>query len=298
MTQRTLNESFVPGGKRPIALIWPCLMQIEQRPARAGWQWIKDGFALLRSYPIPLLTLTFLYLLMLTVPSMLPGIGGFLPLLLTPLLAVGLMTAMLSAEQGRLPLPRLLFQGLRVDGAQAWKPLLILGGLNLVTTLGALMLASLVDDGTLMRLITGQVERDDPGLAEIDLMIAAAVFLILYTPIQMALWFAPLFVAWHRIAPVKAMFFSLVAVWRNRGAFLIYALGWLAIAVALSMAIQILSRTLDPGPLILSFVLSPLSLAMLAALYASSWISYRDTVRDEFRDIATLDERTNKKNPP
>ncbi|NBS98668.1 MAG: hypothetical protein EBT08_21370, partial [Betaproteobacteria bacterium] len=62
-------------------------MQIEQRPARAGWQWIKDGFALLRSYPIPLLTLTFLYLLMLTVPSMLPGIGGFIPLLLTPLLA-------------------------------------------------------------------------------------------------------------------------------------------------------------------------------------------------------------------
>jgi len=160
------------------------------------------------------------------------------------------------------------------------------------------MLASLVDDGTLMRLITGQVERDDPGLGEIDLMIAAAVFLVLYTPIQMALWFAPLFVAWHRIAPVKSMFFSLVAVWRNRGAFLIYALGWLAIAVALSMAIQILSRTLDPGPLILSFVLSPLSLAMLAALYASSWISYRDTVRDGFRDIAALDEQTNKKNPP
>ena len=273
-------------------------MQIEQRPARAGWQWIKDGFALLRSYPIPLLTLTFLYLLMLTVPSMLPGIGGFLPLLLTPLLAVGLMTAMLSAEQGRLPLPRLLFQGFRTGDAQAWKPLLILGGLNLVTTLGALMLASLVDDGTLMRLITGQVERDDPGLAEIDLMIAAAVFLVLYTPIQMALWFAPLFVAWHRIAPVKAMFFSLVAVWRNRSAFMIYALGWLAIAVALSMAIQILSRTLDPGPLILSFVLSPLSLTMLAALYASSWISYRDTVRDEFRDLAAVDEPTNKKNPP
>ena len=254
-------------------------MQIEQQPPRMGWQWIKDGFVLLRKQPIPLLTLTFLYLLMLTVPSMFPGIGGFLPLLLTPLLAVGLMTAMLAAEQDRLPLPRLLFQGFRVDEAKAWKPLLILGGLNLVATLAALMLASLIDDGTLMRLITGQLERDDPGLETADLMIAAGVFLLLYTPIQMALWFAPLFVAWHRIAPVKAMFFSLIAVWRNRGAFLVFGLCWLAIAVALSMAIQIIARTLDPGPLLLSLVLSPLSLIMLAALYASSWITYRDTVR-------------------
>jgi hypothetical protein len=40
------------------------------------------------------------------------------------------------------------------------------------------------------------------------------------------------------------------------------------------------------------------ALAMLASLYASAWISYRDTVRDEFRDIAAGDEPTNTKNPP
>ena len=66
-------------------------MHIEQLPARAGWQWVLKGFALVRRQPLPILSLTFLYLMMLTAPSIIPSIGGLLPLLLTPLLAVGLV---------------------------------------------------------------------------------------------------------------------------------------------------------------------------------------------------------------
>lgn len=266
-------------------------MQVERRPAAAGWQWIREGFGLLRKQPLPLLSITLLYLLLLTLPSILPEVGGFLPLLLTPILAVGLMSALMAAEQGRVPPPRLLLQGFRADQRRALKPLLVLGGLNLIATLGALLIASLIDDGTLMRLVTGRLERDDPGLGEVDLLLAAGGFLVLYTPLQMALWFAPLFVAWHRLAPVQAMFYSLVAVWRNRAAFAVYALAWLGIGLAISLAIQLIARTLDPGPLLLSLVLSPLSLAMLAALYASTWISYRDTIREAPRDHSRTGSR-------
>jgi hypothetical protein len=264
-------------------------MHIEQLPARAGWQWVLKGFALVRRQPLPILSLTFLYLMMLTAPSIIPSIGGLLPLLLTPLLAVGLMTAMLAVEQGRAALPRLLIQAFYTDGGKAWKPLLILGGLNLTMTLGTILIASIADNGTLMRMMTGHLERDDPGLGEVDLLVAAALFLTLYTPVQMALWFSPLFVAWHRVPPIKAMFFSLIAVWRNRAPFMVYSISWLAIAVVLSMAIQLIIRLFDPSPLLLSIFLSPLSLTMLAALYASSWVSYRETVQTDTVAVDPID---------
>ncbi len=47
----------------------------------------------------------------------------------------------------------------------------------------------------------------------------------------MAMWYAPVFVAWHRLQPVKALFYSLVGVWRNRSAFAVYLLGWIAVAI-------------------------------------------------------------------
>jgi hypothetical protein len=86
------------------------------------------------------------------------------------------------------------------------------------------------------------------------------------------------FVAWHRLHPVKALFYSLVGVWRNRSAFSVYLLGWIAVAIGLSVALQ-LAKPLLPGSL-LPLLLSPLSLVMLAALYCSFWPSYRDVVED------------------
>jgi hypothetical protein len=92
------------------------------------------------------------------------------------------------------------------------------------------------------------------------------------------MWYAPMFVAWHRLHPTKALFYSLVGVWRNRSAFVVYLLGWLAVAIGLSVALQ-LAKPLLPGSL-MPLLLSPLSLGMLAALYCSFWPSYRDVVHD------------------
>lgn len=43
-------------------------------------------------------------------------------------------------------------------------------------------------------------------------------------PMVLAFWFAPLLTAWNAIPPAKSLFFSLVAVWRNWRAFLLYGL--------------------------------------------------------------------------
>lgn len=259
-------------------------MQVLKMSAPTGWRWVADGFRLLRRQPLALLAMVFLFLIVLTLPTIIPMVGGFLPLLLTPMLSFGLMCAFRVADRGQLPRPGMLFAGLREARGAAWRPLLLLGAFNALATLVALTLTTLVDGGTLMRIATGTIGSDDPGLRQNSLVVAALLFLLVYTPIQMALWYAPMFVAWHRQRLTQSLFFSFVAVWRNRGAFLAFALGWLAVAFMVSLAVQLLRGLVGASPLLASFVLSPLSLAMLTALYGSIWATYRDPIRDE--DVA------------
>ena len=63
-------------------------MHIEQLPAKTGRTWVLDGFRLLRRAPLPLLALTFIYLLVLMVATLIPLIGPFAPMMLTPALII------------------------------------------------------------------------------------------------------------------------------------------------------------------------------------------------------------------
>lgn len=253
-------------------------MQVTRAPARIGWRWVAEGFSLLRRHPLALLGITVLFLFSVMLPSILPVIGQFAPLVLMPALSVGYMQAVRTAAAGRMPSPWTLYDGLRAQKGRGARPLLLLGAINCLLTVLALALSSIADGGTLFRIATGTIAGDDPALGDRSLVFAAVIFLVLYTPVQMAMWYAPMFVAWHRLHPARALFYSLVGVWRNRSAFAVYLLGWVAVAIGLSIALQ-LAKPLLPGSL-MPLLLSPLSLVMLAALYCSFWPSYRDVVQD------------------
>jgi hypothetical protein len=218
--------------------------------------------------------------MLLSLSVVIPLVGAVSPLVLTPALMVGLMHAVRSAEAGRMPSPGLLFAGFRDAGGTAWRPLLVLGGFNAAATLAALALAALADGGTLMRLATGQAGADEVGADESSMLYAAVVFVLVYTPIQMAMWYAPLFAAWHKVPPAKALFFSFFAVWRNKWAFLVFGAGWFAVAFLASLAVRLLDSLLGDSPVLLSMLLSPLSLVLITAVYCSFWASYRDAVVD------------------
>ena len=256
-------------------------MQIASLPAAIGRRWAFEGFSLLRRFPVPLLAITFLYLLVLMTTTLIPVVGPIAPMVLTPVFAIGIMHAARSADRGELPTPQMLFAGFRDAGGRAWRPLLVLGGVNAVSTLAALAAGSLADSGTLLHIATGQAPTEDPSLGDTSLVLASLLFLVVYTPVQAALWYAPMFVAWHRISPPKALFFSAVAVLRNKGAFAVYLLTWFVVALVASLAIQALKLLVGDAPLLLSMVLSPLSLVVLTALYCSFWPTYRDAVLAE-----------------
>lgn len=253
-------------------------MQINPLPAAVGWRWVRDGFGLLRRQPVALLAITFLNLMLLSLSVLIPLFGPVAPLVLTPPLMVGIMHAMRATDANQTPSPALLFAGFRDASGNAWQPLLLLGAFNAAATLIALGLAALADGGTLMKLATGQMRADESLVDETSLVYSAIVFVLLYTPVQMALWYAPLLTAWHGVPPFKALFFSFVAVLRNKGAFLVFALSWFGLALVASFVVRVLDALLGESPVLLSMLLSPLSLILITAVYCSFWPTYRDAV--------------------
>ncbi len=256
-------------------------MQVARLPASAGRRWVADGFRLLRRQPVPMLLLVVLCMLLLGVSSVIPLVGPLAWALGTPVLLVGLMHAVRAIDRGEVPAPRMLLAGLKDDGGKAVKPLVILGVVNLVASLVALAIASLLAGGmpdAAMR-PPGGTDAPQDQIPDLSLLLGPAIFLLLYTPVQMALWYAPLFVAWHGVAPRKAMFFSFVATWRNRWAFVQFALTWFAVALAASLIFRLLESIFGEGSQLLAFfVLSPVSLVMTGALLCSLWPTYRDAV--------------------
>ncbi len=253
-------------------------MQIARLPATTGFRWVLDGFRLLRRQPVALVAIAFLNLALMGVSMIVPIIGSLGPLILTPIFMVGMMQAVRTAEAGQNPSPLTLFAGFRDDRGRAWKPLLGLGAINAVATVLALAASAMAGGDALVQMATGRLDPSDPRLNDAALAGALAVFILIYLPIQLATWYAPLFIAWDRVPLMKSMFFSIAAILRNRWAFLAYALGWVAFAVVASIVLRLLQGLLAGSPLLWSVVLMPLWLVGITAVYCSFWATYRDAV--------------------
>lgn len=262
-------------------------MQVSRLPASAGRRWVAEGFRLLRRQPVPLLLLVVICMFLLGISSAIP-LGPFVWALGTPLLLVGLMRAVRAVDRGDTPSPKMLLAAIQEDGGRAVKPLLLLGLTNVIASMVALgivtmLVGGLPDPGALSA--PDGSNAPAPGevpLPDASLLLAPALFLLLYIPVQMALWYSPLFVAWHRVPPRKAMFFSFVATWRNRWAFVQFGLTWFVVALVVSLVFRLLEAVFgEDSSMLAFFVLSPVSLVMTGALLCSLWPTYRDVVLPE-----------------
>ena len=271
-------------------------MHVRQVGAAQGWRWVVGGFRLLATKPLALLALLVFDLFLLLMPSVLPLVGTLMPTLLTPVFAVGLMVAMRTTDRGGNPTPQMLFAAFGDEGGRAWRSLLMLGAVNAIATMVAIALSAFADGGALLESMTGHEGGEAPGAASDDgtgpgpaddetglvlpsVSLALLVFLLLLLPIQAATWYAPLLIAWHRIPVGKSLFFSLVAVWRNKAAFLVYILSWIAAAASISTIVTLLRVSLLAGAgTVTSMLFFFVSLAILTAMYGSVWLSYRDVI--------------------
>jgi hypothetical protein len=256
-------------------------MQVNIVPAKQGGRWVLDGISYIRAQPLAMLAVTFLYVLCLIVPSIIPGLGFAAPLIFVPFLSVGLVHCARAADRKQTVVPSMLFGALKDSEGQAWKPLLLMGIVNAVFTFLALGFASILDGGTLFKLVTGVLKPDDPALKDkTTIVMGFASFLLVYVPLQMTMWYSPIFIAWHKMGVGQAMFSSFFAVLQNKGAFFRYAITWFGIMMCVSFVINI-AAMLTKSTVLVSFLTLPISTIAIAAVYASFWPSYRDAVGED-----------------
>ncbi len=270
---------------------------MEKLPAKTGWLWVKDGFALFRKQAAEVSTLFLSYMFLMLALGIVPVIGQLLPLILVPVFAMSFMQACANIEQGKRVYPNLLLVGFR---SPALKTLLVVAakayaddGVQVperqyvtfgqpVAECDALVVSwagiavgasSLVDGGVFWKAMTG------PGLDAKDIegsnirlgMIVAA---LVYIPAAMAFWFAAPLITWQKMPLGKALFYSFFAVLRCGKAFTLYGLAWLGIGVILPATVSTIVALLINNITVVVFILLPLSIILTVIMYCSFYPTY------------------------
>lgn len=249
-------------------------MKLRDVPAGIGLQWVGLGMRTFLRQPLALAGLFFMFMATVSVLSVIPLLGTLLAAVLTPAANFGLMAASREAANGRFPMPAILISGLRAGPAQT-RSMLILGGLYAGSLLIVLTLAMLLGPDAVPMEADGTVTPDamrallgSPGLW---------LAMLLYVPISMMFWHAPALVHWHAVPPVKSLFFSLLACWQNRGALLLFGIGWMGVFLAFGLMMSLLSALFGES---MGFILYPAVLMVASMFYASVYFTFRDSFDD------------------
>jgi hypothetical protein len=247
-------------------------MKLNSVAPKEGYTWIRQGIWLFKQNPLGFLMLVFMYIFAAQLAVLVPVIGIFAVLLLTPTLSVGFMTACRLAIQKERIRPSVYVTALQ-STPLVRKRILQLGLVYAALILAlSFVLSLLVDFELLIPLMT----NDKPITSEAINQIYLILFFggLLYVPVAMLMWFSPVLVAWADMSIAQALFSSAVACWANRGAFFIYLAIWGAILIAIPLTIGSIFDALDLGQAA-SFIIAPISMAGLTVMHCSFFATWK-----------------------
>jgi hypothetical protein len=263
-------------------------MQARRLPAERGTWWLLEGFRLFRRNPPLITALTLIYLVLVQgIVSVLPGIGPILLPLALPALTLLVANGCRLVDEGRAPSKETLLLGLRGNGIA----MLRLGGLQLAGAVLLVLVNLALSDGNVPDPFAG---FGDPGplgdggvtapadpAHEAAMLWALLRLMLLSLPLVLAFWFAPFLTGWEGVSPLKALFFSVVASWRNWRALGMFGLGAVVIAGIVPGFILIVTSQIAGLALSVAFIALRMVLIFLVApvLTASIYVSYRDIFR-------------------
>jgi hypothetical protein len=249
-------------------------MKLQIVPAKQGLVWVKQGIRTFWRQPLAFTGLFFLFMAWVSVLSMVPFIGAALALLVLPAATLGLMVATEQAASGKFPMPTVMLVAFRA-GQQRLKAMLLLGVLYALSFLAVMAISALVDGGGFAKVYLANAPITPEVVNDTDFQTAMWLTTIMYVPLSMLFWHAPALVHWHGVPPVKSLFFSAIACWRNLGAFAVYLLAWAGVFVACAVLILLISSALGGNDLSAA-VLMPGALLMAAMFFTSVYFSVKD----------------------
>ena len=247
-------------------------MKLNSVAPKEGYTWIRQGIWLFKQNPLGFLMLVFMYVFAAQLAVIIPVIGVFAVLLLTPALSVGFMTACRQGIQKERISPMVYLVALR-SGILIRKRILQLGLIYTVLILAlSFVLSLLVDFESLLPLMTSDKPVTPEAIRQIYLVLFFGA--ILYIPVAMLMWFSPILVAWADMSIPQALFSSWLACWTNKAAFFFYLAIWSAILIAIPLSIGMVFDALDFGQAA-SFIIAPISMAGLTVMHCSFYATWK-----------------------
>jgi hypothetical protein len=272
-------------------------IRIRSVPALAGLRWIRLALRAFVRQPggfMGMFGLYMLCLLLLTIPlSVLvplaeaihldPAVVGSLTLVAMPLLSLAFMLSTEAVTNDLRISPALMFAPLQAS-PQARRSLLAVGLVYFGVFLLAWFGGNGLDSGESVKwFLANAVAQPDAAKAPataVPLSDAGRGVLLLKVAIvalgSIPLWHAPALVLWGRYGAAKAMFASVVAMWRTRAALAMFGLGWFALSMVVTGALAILALVLGES-IVLLLVVAMLYWALSALFYVTLWFGFNDT---------------------
>jgi len=249
-------------------------MQAATLPARAGWHWVSKGFAIFLYKPAPIFAwaMTVMLALMLTVA--IAPIGPLAFIVLFPTLSF-LSFLLCRYVIGERPVTKEACVKL-LQRPGLFRQLFWLGvwyaAWNVCVALGVLLpaLSGLPEE------VIDALMREQNLQPLLDLLRVPLIVLVVVNVLVSALfWYAPVLTGFCGLSAGRAVFYSAVACWRNKGAFLVYGLLFAALYwLAYQLLLLLLAIGVAPG--VLSMVQMPLHVLIASVLYCSMLPCFAD----------------------
>jgi len=246
-------------------------MKLKVVPASRGLQWAQQGIRLCLSQPLGFVSLLGMIATLVMLLLGFQILGLVLVVIAMPLLWMSFMLATRRVMAGERITPAVLIEAAK-DPADR-KNWLKLGAMYGLGTLLVTVIAGVLGpDIEALADAVEQASQDSSLLSNPVVQENMLWRLALSLPLSLAFWHTPALVYWGRVPPVKALFFSAVASWRNLGAFAVYGGVWLAILLAAGLVIQVLG-SLFAEPVITNILMVFVGMWVGAAFYTSMYFS-------------------------
>ena len=250
-------------------------MKLNIVPARTGLTWVKLGIKTFLQQPLAMSGLFFMFMALLSIATLVPFVGAALALGLLPAATLGLMAATQEATKGKFPMPSILISAFRA-GQQRKQAMLVLGALYAAGFLALMAVSALFDGGQFAKLYLVGGKITEELVRQSDFQMAMWAALVLYLPLSLLFWHAPALVHWHGITPVKSLFFSFMACYKNIGALTVFGLAWTGVFMLAALMVS-LTASLLGNPTLAAVAIFPVALVVVAMFFTSIYFTFRDS---------------------
>jgi hypothetical protein len=260
-------------------------LRIQHVPARRGLNWVGAGFATFLKHPLGFTMLFFIALVPMLLLALVPWVGALLAFVMGPVVTLGFAVAARAALAGQ-PVHAAQMLAPFLPGADAARrnALIRVALLYTAATALTLLLITMVGGHALEELMSiahsGAEDTLDKLQALIqahpELRVIAMLPALLIGAISLVFWHAPMLVWWQGQGAAQSLFSSILACWRNRGAFALYTLAWCGIAFVFFI-VSTFVFALIGAPTLAVLAWQPGMLLFLIAFYVSVYFSYADS---------------------